>query len=163
HRLVATHASGPASARTRGPRWVTRATEVGTRSLTGSAPACEPRKATRAREGVSMVDQRYPARRSRSLLGPVAVGLVLIAALGAVIALRGPLWEFAKVAGRTVSDWLTNWAPAHPRQTAAVVGFALLTLVINWVAHVRGRLRAWIFALVVEIGLWLLFWYGPGI
>src|SRR6266545_2815697 len=25
------------------------------------------------------------------------------------------------------------------------------------------RLRAWIFALVVEIGLWLLFWYSPGI
>lgn len=110
-----------------------------------------------------MADQRYLARRSRGFLGPVAGGLLLITTLVAVIALRGPLWELAKVAGRTVSGWLTNWAPAHPRQTAAVVGFGLLTLAINWVAHVRGRLRAWIFALVVEIGLWLLFWYGPGI
>ena len=27
----------------------------------------------------------------------------------------------------------------------------------------RGRLRTWIFALVVEVGLWLLFWTGPGV
>jgi len=110
-----------------------------------------------------MADQRYPARRSRGFLGPVFGGLVLIAALVAVIAVRGPLWQLAKVVGRTVSDWLSGWAPAHPRQTTAIVGFGLLTLAINWVAHVRGRLRAWIFALVVETGLWLLFWYGPGI
>ncbi len=38
-----------------------------------------------------------------------------------------------------------------------------MALIINWLAHVRGRLRAWIFALVVEIGLWMLFWNGPGI
>jgi hypothetical protein len=55
------------------------------------------------------------------------------------------------------------WAPAHPRQTGAIAGFAIFALVINWIAHVRGRLRAWIFALVIEVGLWLLFWNGPGI
>jgi hypothetical protein len=110
-----------------------------------------------------MADQRYPARRSRGLLGPLVGGLLLIAALVAVIALRSQLWQFGGVAARTISHWLTGWAPAHPRQTAAIVGFAVLTLVLNWIAHVRGRLRAWIFALVVEIGLWVIFWYGPGI
>jgi len=38
-----------------------------------------------------------------------------------------------------------------------------LAFVLNWLAHVRGRLRAWIFAIVLEIGLWLLFWFGAGI
>jgi hypothetical protein len=110
-----------------------------------------------------MADQRYPVRRSRGLLGPAVGGLALLAALVAAIAFRGPLWQFLKWAGRTLNQWLTGWAPDHPRQTGAIVGFAILTLVLNWIAHVRGRLRAWIFALVVEIGLWLIFWYGPGI
>lgn len=102
-------------------------------------------------------------RRSRGLLGPVLGGLLLIAVLIAVIALRTQLWQFLRWLAHTVSDWLTGWAPAHPRQTGAIVGFAIIALGINWIAHVRGRLRAWIFALVVEIGLWLLFWNGPGI
>ena len=110
-----------------------------------------------------MADQRYPVRRSRGLLGPVVGGLALIGAVVAAIALRVQLWRFIRWAGRTISHWLTVWVPAHPRQTAAIAGFAILALVINWIAHVRGRLRAWIFALVVEIGLWLLFWNGPGI
>jgi len=110
-----------------------------------------------------MTGQRYPTRRSRGLLGPVLGGLVLIAALVAVIAFRTQLWQFLRWASRTINHWLTGWAPAHPRQTAVIVGFGILALVINWIAHVRGRLRAWIFALVVEVGLWLLFWNGPGI
>jgi hypothetical protein len=110
-----------------------------------------------------MADQRYPMRRSRGLLGPVVGGLALIAAVVAGIALRTQVWQFVKWASRTVSHWLTGWAPAHPHQTAAIVVFAIVALIVNWIAHVRGRLRAWIFAVVVEIGLWLLFWNGPGI
>ncbi len=113
--------------------------------------------------GVPMADQRYPVRRSGGLLTPVLGGLVLVAAVVAGIAFRGQLWQFLGWAGRTVNHWLTGWAPEHPRQTGAIVGFGVLALAINWIAHVRGRLRAWIFALVVEIGLWLLFWNGPGI
>jgi hypothetical protein len=108
-----------------------------------------------------MADQR--TRRSSGLLGPVLGGLVLIVALVAVIAFRLQLWAFLKWLTHTLSHWLTVWAPAHPRQTAAIAGFAVIALAINWIAHVRGRLRAWIFALVVEVGLWLLFWNGPGI
>jgi hypothetical protein len=109
-----------------------------------------------------MADMRS-ARRSGGLLGPVVGGLVLIAAVVAVIALRDQLWQFLRWAGHVVRDWTTVWAPAHQRQTGAIVGFAVVAFLINWIAHVRGRLRAWIFALVVEIGLWLLFWSGPGI
>jgi hypothetical protein len=110
-----------------------------------------------------MADQRYPVRRSPGLLGPVVGGLVLIAAVVAGIALRAQVWQFVKWAGRMVSRWFTGWAPAHPHQTAAIAAFAIVALIVNWIAHVRGRLRAWIFAVVVEIGLWLLFWNGPGI
>jgi hypothetical protein len=110
---------------------------------------------------MSMADQRV--RRSGGLLGPVLGGLLLIVALIAAIAFRTQLWQFLKWATRTIGHWLTVWAPAHPKQTAAIAGFAVIALAINWIAHVRGRLRAWIFALVVEIGLWLLFWNGPGI
>jgi hypothetical protein len=110
-----------------------------------------------------VADRGSSARRSGGLLGPVVGGLVLIGALVAVIAFRVQLWHALGWIVRTVGHWLTGWAPAHPRQTAAIVGFAVVALAINWIAHVRGRLRAWIFALVVEIGLWLLFWNGPGI
>jgi len=114
-------------------------------------------------EGALMADQRYPVRRSLGFLGPVLGALLLIAALVAGIAFRRQLWQFLRWAGHIVSNWLTVWVPAHPRQTSAIVGFAVLALVLNWLAHVRGRLRAWIFALIVEIGLWILFWNGPGI
>ncbi len=110
-----------------------------------------------------MADQRYPVRRSRGFVGPVLGGLAIIAALIAGIAFRRELWRFVRWAGAAINDWLTGWVPAHQRETGAIAGFAVLTLAINWIAHVRGRLRAWIFALVVEIGLWLLFWYSPGI
>ncbi|SRR6266568_2186566 len=110
-----------------------------------------------------MADRSYPVRRSRGLMGPVLGGLVLIAVVVAGVAFRRELWRFARWAGGTANRWLTEWAPAHPRQTQAIVGFAVMALIINWLAHVRGRLRAWIFALVVEIGLWMLFWNGPGI
>src|SRR5438874_6560741 len=110
---------------------------------------------------MGMADQRV--RRSGGLLGPVLGGLLLIAALVAAIAFRTQLWQFVRWATRTIGHWLTGWAPAHPSQTGAIAGFAVVALIINWIAHVRGRLRAWIFALVVEIGLWLLFWNGPGI
>jgi hypothetical protein len=108
-----------------------------------------------------MADQRV--RRSGGLIGPVLGGVLLIVAVIAVIAFRSELWRFVKWASRSLSHWLTVWAPNHPRQTGAIIGFAVVAFAINWIAHVRGRLRAWVFALVVEAGLWLLFWHGPGI
>lgn len=110
-----------------------------------------------------MTDERYPTRRSRSLLTPVLGGLALIAVLVAAIAFRTQLWRVLQWLGDTVGSWLTEWVPAHRGQTAAILGFAVVAFLLNWVAHVRGRLRAWIFALVVEAGLWVLFWYGLGI
>jgi hypothetical protein len=108
-----------------------------------------------------MVDQR-PAR-SRGLLKPVLGGLALIAALILIIYFRVEVWDAVKWLGRSFGNWITEWVPDHPGQSSAIIGFAVLAFVINWLAHVRGRLRAWIFALVVEVGLWLLFWYGAGI
>lgn len=101
--------------------------------------------------------------RSRGFLAPVVGGLAVIAALVAAIYFRNELWEFLKWLGRVIGDWALNWVPAHPGQTVAIVGFAVVAFAINWLAHVRGRLRAWIFAIVVEAGLWAIFWFGAGI
>ena len=108
-----------------------------------------------------MVDQR--STRSRGLLAPVLGGVLLIVALVLAIYFRVQLWDFIKFVGRNVGHWLTVWVPNHPGQTFSIVAFAVLAFAINWFAHVSARLRAWVFALVVEIGLWLLFWYGVGI
>lgn len=108
-----------------------------------------------------MVDQR--ASRSRGFLAPVLGGIIVIALLIGAIYFRAQLWDFLKFLGRHIGTWLTEWVPAHPGQTFALAIFAVVAFAINWFAHIRGRLRAWIFALVVEIGLWLLFWFGLGI
>lgn len=110
-----------------------------------------------------MVEQRYSGRRSSAFLSPVLGGLVLIGAVVAAIAFRTELGRFLRWFGDTVGTWLTEWVPAHREQTTAIIGFAVVAFVINWLAHVRGRLRAWVFVLVVEAGLWVLFWYPVGI
>jgi hypothetical protein len=110
-----------------------------------------------------MSDQRLAPRRTRGCLAPVAGGLAVIVAVVAVIAFRGPLRRSAAWVGHAVSDLFATWVPEHRQQTLAIAGFAVVAFLLNWVAHVRGRLRAWIFAVVVEAGLWLLFWYGLGI
>lgn len=96
----------------------------------------------------------------RSLLKPVVSGVLLILAIIAAVFFRSQLWDAAKWIGRAFGDWLTEWVPNHTGATTAIVAFAVVAFAINWIAHVRGRFRAWVFAIVVEIGLWLLFWYG---
>jgi hypothetical protein len=96
----------------------------------------------------------------RSLLAPVVGGLALIAALVLAIYFRADLWRGIKWVGEAFSTWITDWVPNHPGQTVAIVAFVVLAFVLNWIAHIRGRLRAWIFAIVVELGLWFLFWFG---
>jgi len=105
-----------------------------------------------------MVDQRQSS--SRGFLKPVVYGLIVLVLVVAGIYFRSQVWEAVKWLSRTFSDWVTGWVPDHPGATGAILGFAVLAFVLNWVAHVRGRLRAWVFAIVVEVGLWLLFWYG---
>jgi hypothetical protein len=96
----------------------------------------------------------------RSLFKPVISGALVIIAIIAAVFFRSQLWDAGKWVGRSFGDWLTEWVPNHAGATTAIVAFAVVAFAINWIAHVRGRLRAWIFAIVVEIGLWLLFWYG---
>ena len=109
-----------------------------------------------------MVDQRT-SPRSRGFLKPVVYGVILLVAIVAAIYFRSQLWDGVKWLLRTFNNWLTTWVPDHAGATAAIAGFAVVAFIVNWIAHVRGRLRAWIFAIVVEVGLWLLFWYGLGI
>jgi hypothetical protein len=99
----------------------------------------------------------------RSLLAPILGGLALIAGLILAIYFRAELWRGLKWVGEAFGTWVTDWIPAHPGETGAILGFTVFAFALNWFAHIRGRFRAWIFALVVEMGLWLLFWYGAGI
>lgn len=101
--------------------------------------------------------------KSRSLLAPIIGGVVLIALLVLIIAFRNQLTD-------AISSWSTEgggavlaWIPDHVDETLAIVVAFLVALGINWIAHVAGRLRAWIFVLVVEAGLWVLFWNSLGI
>jgi hypothetical protein len=97
---------------------------------------------------------------SRSVLKPVLGGILLLVALVAAIYFRAEVWEFLKLVGRQIRFILTDWIPDHPGQAAVTLAFIVLAFAINWIAHVRGRLRAWIFAVVFELGLWVVFWYG---
>jgi hypothetical protein len=107
-----------------------------------------------------MERERTAGKSSRGFFKAVLWGIGLIGVLIAAIYFRGRLGQALVWTGRTFGQWLTDWVPAHPGQAGAISGFAVLSLILNWFSHVRGRLRAWIFALVVEAGLWLLFWYG---
>lgn len=99
-------------------------------------------------------------KTGRSLLKPVVGGVILILAIILGIYFRSQLIDALQWVGNLFSDWVTEWVPDHKGATTAIVAFGVVAFAINWIAHVRGRLRAWVFAIVVEIGLWLLFWYG---
>jgi hypothetical protein len=101
--------------------------------------------------------------KTRSFLKPIIGGLVLVAALVGVIAFRTQLGDALKKAGIKTGNTLVDWVPSHPAQTVAILMLGLVAFAINWVAHVRGRLRAWMFALVVEIGIFVLFWNSLGV
>jgi len=101
--------------------------------------------------------------KTRSFLKPIIGGLVLVAALVGVIAFRTQLGDALKKAGTKSGNTLVDWVPSHPAQTVAILMLGLVAFAINWVAHVRGRLRAWMFALVVEIGIFVLFWNSLGV
>jgi hypothetical protein len=101
--------------------------------------------------------------KTRSFLKPIIGGLVLVAALVGVIAFRTQLGTGLKKAGIKTGNTLVDWVPDHPAQTVAIVMLGLVAFGINWIAHIRGRLRAWIFAIVVEIGILVLFWNSLGI
>src|SRR5687768_4808462 len=99
----------------------------------------------------------------RSLLAPVLGGLALIVALVLAIYYRAELWRAAEWLGDVTGTWAAEWVPEHPGQTTAIIGFVVLCFILSWFAHIRGRVRAWVFGVVGELGLWFLFWYGLGI
>ena len=101
--------------------------------------------------------------KSRSLLAPLVGGVVLIALLFLIIAFRSQLGEFITNAGSEGGNQLIAWVPDHLGETLAIAVAFLVAIGLNWIAHIAGRLRAWMFVLVVEIGLWVLFWNSFGI
>jgi uncharacterized membrane protein YqhA len=101
--------------------------------------------------------------KSRSLLAPFIGAIVLIALLVLIIAFRQQLADVISRSSAEGSSRLIAWVPDHLDETFAIVVAFFVAIGINWIAHVAGRLRAWIFVFVVEIGLWILFWNSLGI
>ncbi|MBX6748437.1 MAG: hypothetical protein IRY85_02005 [Micromonosporaceae bacterium] len=101
--------------------------------------------------------------KSRSLLAPLIGAVVLIALLVLIIAFRQQLADLIGRSSSEGKDRLIAWVPDHLDETFAIVVAFFVAIGINWIAHVAGRLRAWIFVFVVEIGLWILFWNSLGI
>jgi uncharacterized membrane protein YpjA len=101
--------------------------------------------------------------KSRSLLAPLIGGVVLIALLFLIIAFREQLADVISSSSAEGGGAILAWVPDHLGATLAIVVAFFVAIAINWIAHVAGRLRAWIFVLVVEAGLWILFWNSFGI
>jgi hypothetical protein len=102
-------------------------------------------------------------KRSRSLLAPLIGGVVLVALLFLIIAFREQLRDAISSSSSRGGGALLAWIPDHVDETLAIVVAFLVAIAFNWVAHVIGRLSAWIFVVVVEIGLWVMFWNSLGI
>jgi hypothetical protein len=101
--------------------------------------------------------------KSRSLLAPLIGGVVLIALLVLIIAFRNQLADAISSTSSEGGSRILAWVPEHLGATLAIIVAFFVAIAFNWVAHITGRLRAWIFVLVVEIGLWILFWNSVGI
>jgi preprotein translocase subunit YajC len=103
------------------------------------------------------------ASKSRSLLAPIISAIVLIALFVLIIAFRQQLADVITRSSTEGGSRLVAWVPDHLDETLAIVVGFFVAIGINWIAHVAGRLRAWLFVFVVEIGLWILFWNSLGI
>jgi hypothetical protein len=101
--------------------------------------------------------------KSRSLLAPLIGGVVLIALLVLIIAFRNELADAISSTSSEGGSAIISWVPDHLGATLAIIVAFFVAIAFNWVAHITGRLRAWIFVLVVEAGLWILFWNSVGI
>ena len=101
--------------------------------------------------------------KTKSFLAPIVGGVILIVAVVGLIAFRNQLGDLIASSSKQGSQAVIDWVPNHPSETLAIVVGFLVAFGINWIAHVVGRLRAWMFAIVVEAGLWFLFWNSIGV
>ncbi len=99
---------------------------------------------------------------TRNIVKPIIAGAVVVLVLALIGAFRVQLLDAITSGSQESSGKLSQWIPEHKGETIIIaIGFALY-LAINYVAHVVGRLRAWIFVVVVETGVWFLFWNDFG-
>jgi hypothetical protein len=104
-----------------------------------------------------------PATRTRgSLLQPIIAGAVVVLVLALIGAFRDQLLDAIHSSSEKSSGGLKNWIPDHKGETVIIGITFLIFLGIDYVAHLVGRLRAWLFVVVVQIGVWFLFWNDFG-
>jgi len=103
-----------------------------------------------------------PETKTRSFLKPVVGGIVLIALLAGLLAFRHQLSDALSHGSGKGSSALLGWIPNHGSETVTIAVCFLVAVGLGWIAHIVGRLRAWIFAVIVDIGLWVLFWNDLG-
>jgi len=104
-----------------------------------------------------------PTSKARNFFRPIIAGVVILAALVLIIAFRSQLGDLLSSSSKEGGSSIMNWIPDHKAATTVIAGAFALFMGLNWIAHIAGRLRAWLFVLVIEIGLWILFWNSVGI
>ena len=96
--------------------------------------------------------------KTRSLLKPIIAGVAVIVVLVLLVLLWNPISDAISGQARSGFSRFINWIGDNPLKALVVFVLFALFLAGNYVAHRVGRLRAWLFVVVVEIGLWILFW-----
>jgi len=102
------------------------------------------------------------ARRSRgrgAILGAITAIIVSLGVL-LVLANRKRSGNLAAKVWKGITNWFAVWVPAHPAAASVIFGFVVFVLIINYFAHLLGRLTTYVFAAVLETAMWLITWYG---
>jgi hypothetical protein len=95
---------------------------------------------------------------SRKLLWPAISALVLLVIFSALFYFREQVFD--ALAKSTASSFhsLSDWIPKHTTELTVILITLAICIAVDWVAHIVGRLRPWIFVVVFQIGVWILFW-----
>ncbi len=99
---------------------------------------------------------------TRNIIKPIIAGAVVVLILALIGAFRNQLLDAIHSSSKEGSGKLSQWIPEHKGETVIIGVAFLIFLGVNYVAHIVGRLRAWIFVVVVEAGVWFLFWNDFG-
>lgn len=94
----------------------------------------------------------------RKVLVPAISAIVLLVVFSTLFLFRDKVFESLGKSGSHGFKSLFSWIPDHKGQTTVILVTLAICIAVDWVAHIVGRLRPWIFVVVFQIGVWILFW-----
>jgi hypothetical protein len=94
----------------------------------------------------------------RKILVPAISAIVLLVVFSALFLFRDRVFDALSSSSESGFQKLFSWIPDHKGQTTVILVTLAICIAVDWVAHIVGRLRPWIFVVVFQIGVWILFW-----